>query len=119
MYEILEVDKGVIGYVDEPRYIKLKVTSGAFIPCKKEDAQGVALKGTPYNLAGHDEIKIQVMENDTMTTQAAPAVYVREVDGGEIAFQQDEKISEVDETSTTGLMAITDLYEELLDKGVL
>lgn len=30
-----------------------------------------------------------------------------------------KKIGEIDETSTTGLLAITDLYEQLLEKGVL
>lgn len=30
-----------------------------------------------------------------------------------------QKIIEVDETSTTGLLAVTDLYEQLIDKGVL
>lgn len=29
------------------------------------------------------------------------------------------KISNVEETSTTGLLAITDLYEQLINKGVL
>lgn len=29
------------------------------------------------------------------------------------------RIGEIDETSTTGLLAVTDLYEELINKGVL
>jgi len=29
------------------------------------------------------------------------------------------KIGEIDETSTTGLLAVTDLYEQLINKGVL
>ena len=29
------------------------------------------------------------------------------------------KIGEIDEMSTTGLLAVTDLYEELINKGVL
>ena len=29
------------------------------------------------------------------------------------------KIGEIDETSTTGLLAVTDLYEQLIEKGVL
>lgn len=36
-----------------------------------------------------------------------------------IAGVQQEKISQVDETAIAGLMAVTDLYEELLGKGVL
>ena len=36
-----------------------------------------------------------------------------------IAGVQQEKISQVDETAIAGLMAVTDLYEELLSKGVL
>lgn len=119
MFEIIRADSGVIGYVDEPRYIKVKPSTGAFIPCPKEDAQGIALKGTPYNLSGHNEITITVMEGDLPVVKPAPEVYVREVDGGEVSFAQSEKIVKVDEEATTGLIAVTDLYEELIEKGVL
>lgn len=33
--------------------------------------------------------------------------------------QDATKIGEIDETSTTGLLAVTDLYEQLIEKGVL
>ena len=33
--------------------------------------------------------------------------------------QDAAKIGEIDETSTTGLLAVTDLYEQLIEKGVL
>lgn len=32
---------------------------------------------------------------------------------------QQEQIEQIDETSTTGLLAVTDLYEQLIEKGVL
>ena len=35
------------------------------------------------------------------------------------AEAQQEQINQIDETSTTGLLAVTDLYEQLIEKGVL
>ncbi len=111
-----------IALADEPKYIKVKTETGAFVPAEKDDAQGIAVMGEPYNLPGHDEItRVQLKNEETGETETvtAPEAYVVEVDGGEISFAQDEKIAEVDEASTTGLIAVTDLYEELIKKGVL
>ena len=88
MYEILGADNNVIGYADEPRYIRLKPTSGAFVPCKREDAQGIALKGTPYNLSGHDEIIITVFEDEEEKRVPAPEVFVREIESGDVVLQE-------------------------------
>lgn len=112
----------IIALCDVPRYIRRKAETGAYVEATAEDAQGIAVMGAPYNLPGHDEItSTQLADEETGETETviAPEAYAVEVDGGEIAFRQDERIAEVDETSTTGLMAVTDLYEELLDKGVL
>ena len=111
-----------IAIADEPRYIHKNEESGAYVRVLQEDAQGIAVMGEPYNLPGHTEITRTVLKNEETgetETVTAPEAYAVEVDGGEIAFGQETKIAEVDETSTTGLLAVTDLYEELLDKGVL
>ena len=56
----------------------------------------------------------------------APEAIVQLVDGGELVFGQENKIvsnenkiNEVDKNAVIGLMAATDLYEQLLSKGVL
>lgn len=111
-----------IALCDAPHYIRLKAETGAYVGATQEDAQGIAVLGEPYNLPGHDEITRTVLKNEETgetETVTAPEAYVVEVDGGEISFAQDEKIAEVDEASTTGLIAVTDLYEELIEKGVL
>lgn len=121
MVKIISEGK-TIAICDEPRYIRLKAETGAYVRATQENAQGIAVLGEPYNLPGHIEItRTTVKDEETRELEnvTAPEVYVVEVDGGEIAFQQDAKISEVDEASTTGLMAVTDLYEELVSKGVL
>ena len=112
----------IIALAEEARYIRLKKESGAYVPCKEDKAQGLVVLSTPYNLPGHEEItRIVVKDEETGKTETvvAPEAHVMQVDGGEIAFQQKEKLAEVDETALTGLMATTDLYEELLNKGVL
>lgn len=121
MYKIIS-DGKAIALCDEPRYIRLRAETGAYVRATQENAQGIAVIGEPYNLPGHTEITRVALKNEETgetETVTAPEAYVVEVDGGEISFRQDERIAEVDETSTTGLMAVTDLYEELLDKGVL
>ena len=111
-----------IALSEEPRYIRKNETSGAYVRAQQEDAQGIAVLGEPYNLPGHTEIARTILKDEgtgETETATAPEAYAVEVDGGEIAFGQDGKIAEVDETSTTGLLAVTDLYEQLVDKGVL
>ena len=121
MFKIIS-DGEVIALCDEPLYIRLKPESGAYVKAKTpEQRQGISVNGTPYNLPGHTEIERVVFdeESETNSTETAPEATAVYVDSGTIAFTQGEKIAEVDETSTTGLLAVTDLYEELLDKGVL
>lgn len=42
--------------VDKVLYIKV-TESGSFAPCAQEDAVGVAVNSTAYNLLGHDDIE--------------------------------------------------------------
>lgn len=70
MYRIINIADGKeLGAVDHVTYIKVG-SSGSYIFAGQEDAVGVALNGTPYNLVGHDEI------------QDADTVIVSEFDGG-------------------------------------
>ena len=73
MYQITDTERGVIGYCDEPRYIKIKPSSGAYIPVTEAEAEGIAFLGTPYNLHNKPPIK-----------EGLRTVIVNEKDGGEI-----------------------------------
>ena len=121
MVKIISEEK-TIAIADKAHYIRLKEETGVYVGATQEEAQGIAVMGTPYNLPGHEEIRRTVIKDEETgetETITAPEAYAVEVDGGEIAFSQEEKIGEVDETALAGLMATTDLYEELIDKGVL
>ena len=104
----------LVGLCDKVRYVKIKETSGAYIECEKEEAAGISVRGNLFNIDGKEIIK------------DAPMAIIREMDGFEILFQdskqigeQQKQIDDVNDTAITGLMATTDLYEELIDKGVL
>jgi hypothetical protein len=55
MYRISVADGPTLGYTEKVRYIKIS-ESGAFIECPFKEAVGLALKSTPYNLLGKNEI---------------------------------------------------------------
>ncbi len=127
MYQIIS-DGQIVSLCDNPRYIKVKPSTGCFVQTTAEEAQGVSAGGKPYNLSGHTEITVTNYDEETETSETVPAPVadVREVDGGEVAFKEgvrigenEVKIEETSDTALAGLMATTDLYEELLDKGVL
>ena len=127
MYEIISEGQ-IVSLCDKPRYIKVKPSTGCYIEATAEDAQGVSASGKPFNLSGHTEITVTNYDEETETSETVPAPVadVREVDGGEVAFKEGVRINDnkikIDETNDTalaGLMATTDLYEELLNKGVL
>ena len=51
MYQVIKEDGNIIAICDKNRYIKLNPLSGALIEAKDEnDAEGVAVNGTPYSL---------------------------------------------------------------------
>lgn len=56
MYKIINAKDGTeIGSTENPRYIKKKDT-GCYIQTDRQNAQGIAYKGTAYNLQGRDGI---------------------------------------------------------------
>ena len=70
MYKIINTKDGTeIGSTETPRFIKKKST-GCYIQTDKQNAQGVAYKGTAYNLQGRDGIG------------ADDTVFLIEIDGG-------------------------------------
>lgn len=56
MYQIIKADGKTAGFVTELRYIKVHPSSGAYVRADELTAQGVAVNGVPYNLAGRAEL---------------------------------------------------------------
>ena len=85
MFKIIDAKTGAeIGITEKPRYIKKKAKSGAFVPTDKENAQGIAFEGKPYNLIGKDGIGVE----DT--------VILVEYDGGEVPTALAEQSAVID-----------------------
>lgn len=76
MYRITNISTGSdLGAVDKVVYIKVG-ESGDFTPATEDEAIGVALNSTPFNLMGHEEI------------EGADTVVVSEFDGGVLVAEQ-------------------------------
>lgn len=80
MYQII-INGEIKGFCEKPRWIKIKPETGVYIEVKFEDAIGVAFGGVVYNLFGRNEIL------DT------PQAIVKEIDGAEVVFSDNAKIT--------------------------
>ena len=107
---------------DEPRYIKVNPNSGCFIQAGLEDAQGVAVLGTPYNLPGHTEITREVFTpteggeegEGTISREVAPEIEIERVDDyAYLKGLEDKNVSQDDEI-TNNELALCEVYEMLL-----
>ena len=71
MYRIINVSGGAeIGSTEKPRFIRRKST-GCYVQTTEDEAQGVAFRGTAYNLQGREGLG------------AGETVMLIEFDGGE------------------------------------
>lgn len=82
MYQIFK-DGGVFALVETPIYIRLH-ENGCFVQATPEQAQGIAIQGTPYQLLGRES-----MERDL------EVVGISEVDGGSVVITQQNNINEM------------------------
>lgn len=82
MYRIFKLDGTDLGLTDSVQYIRYG-NSGCFVPALQENAIGVAVNGTAYNLLGHNEIP------DVET------VVVVAVDGGAMLHEQRSLVDEL------------------------
>lgn len=78
MYKLINTNGGaVIGTTESPRFIYKKST-GCFVETNEANAQGVAYKGTPYNLFGRDGVgvdgTVMLVEYDAGETVDAATV---------------------------------------------
>lgn len=76
MFRLVKTDGTEIGITDTPRFIKRDATTGVFVTADESEAVGIAFKGKPYNLFGHDEI------------QDAPVVLLVKFNIGDIVREQ-------------------------------
>lgn len=79
MYRIMK-DNVAIAIVEQPVFIR-KHTNGAFVQAELANAQGIAVKGVPYNLLGADSL------DDSLAV-----VWLAEINGGEYILEQQTTI---------------------------
>lgn len=97
MYRIINTDTGAeIGSTEAPRYTKLS-ENGTRIEATKEEATGIAYKGTPYNLL------------NTEGVGAEETVLLSEYDAGDNVADTAKNSASIAELET----AICDLDEEI------
>lgn len=91
-----------IGYVEEPRYIYL-ASSGSYVQCEEQIAQGIAHRSTPYNLYGREPLSAEI---DT--------VILREIDGGELIERQSKELDMLETALDNSDDVVISLYEHML-----
>jgi hypothetical protein len=111
MYRIVNTHNGkTIGFTTAVRYIKVKPSTGCFIQCPFEDAEGIAFAGTPFNLSGKEALAegLQTViigeEDDGVTMSEAIGEAVTPID--EVLCDFDSDIEEIKE-------ALCDIDERL------
>ena len=77
MVEIYSEEK-LIAVCGEPRYVKVKPSTGCYIQCKADEAEGVAVRGQVYSL------------NDKL--DSLPKALIREIDGGDLIFNHNSQL---------------------------
>ena len=82
MYRIITIEGTEIGIVDDVNYIKIGA-SGDLATANEEDAIGVSINSTPYNLVGFDNI------------YGADTVVVSKIDGGSMVYEQRNIVDEL------------------------
>ena len=77
MYRIIKTDNTPLAIIETPRWVRLH-SNGCFVQAAREQATGVVVGGTVYHIEGTDELPNR------------ESVFVREVDTGEIIFEQEQ-----------------------------
>lgn len=100
MYAILS-NGNLLALCDKPRYIKVNPESGAFVEADKDNAEGVAVNGTAYNLPG------------STTIQGAQEAVVAEKEGAEYIFQNRAHIIQVEQTTGVAIVGVEEALCEM------
>lgn len=73
MYRIIK-DSEIIALCDDLRFVRKKESTGCYIRCSEDEADGIAIKGELYNLPGKNKIVDK------------PEVFIEKIDGGDFLF---------------------------------
>ena len=106
MYKLLTPEGETVGYTDQIQYIKVNPVSGCYIQASKEDAQGFAYNGTPYNFHGYDRFS------------DAKSLLILEVDAGQNLSELEQQNKVLEEQLAETDMAAIYLYETSLRQEV-
>lgn len=89
MVKIISEGK-VIAICDEPKYIKVKPSTGVYIQTDEKHAQGIIVLGTLYNLPGHTEISGMLYNEETKKEENIifPEAFPMEIDGGALLISE-------------------------------
>ena len=69
----------LVGVCDKPRFVMKNPKSGAYIQTTEENAEGIAVRGTLFNINGKEIIP------------DAPMAIIREMDGFEMLFDNSKE----------------------------
>lgn len=104
MFKVIKTTGEELGFADALRYVKFSA-EGALIETTKDEAIGIAYKGTAYNLPG----KTAIPDAETVLTV--------EVDGGEeVAALKERLANQADELHQADETAIA-LYESIAQQN--
>jgi hypothetical protein len=99
MYEIISVGN-LVALCEKPRFVK-RNESGIYVEAQPEDAVGISVAGTLYNLEGGNAIP------------DAPEAIVREGDASEYIFQNKAKIAQNAESTSVAIIGVEDAMCEM------
>lgn len=91
----------LVALCDSPRYVRMKVESGAWIQTDKDHAEALAVNGTLYNI------------NGGTAAGGAPQAVVTDEDGGEYIFQGRVAIQRNKEDSDAAFIVMEDTMCDL------
>jgi hypothetical protein len=94
MYVIISAGN-LVSLCEKPRYIK-KNDTGIYVEAQPEDAIGIAVAGTLYNLEGGNAIP------------DAPEAIVREGDASEYIFRNKAQIAQNAESASVAIIGVED-----------
>lgn len=93
MYEII-INGSLAALCDKPRYVKIKEDSGAYVETSHDEAIGIAVNSTVYNIDGREEIPDM------------PQAIVKKSDASEYIFKHGVKITENEKRTNSAFIDV-------------
>lgn len=100
MYAIIS-EGSLLTLCDRPRYVKRNAASGTYVEATEDEAIGVAVGGTVYNLPGGSDIP------------DAPEALVREAEAAEYVFLNRARIIANEESTNAAIVAMEEALCEM------